>query len=200
MSCKVQRRANTLMTLPHSLKTARRLLRRARSMWSSHSGRKPFFSSSSFSRRRLISPEPVHHLSPSFSQHRPPVSIPTFLLCPSVFMFLWSKLQSFLRHSFVNLCLSRVFMTQCIGKVGHTKKNDLLLGAERRNVDMKVEFWSDLSIGQWMTICNYFAASALLSKSLSVARIDYWLIVSTSINAIDDYAAICTFASLCKSD
>lgn len=144
------------MTLPHSLKTARRLLRRARSMWSSHSGRKPFFSSS-FA-RRLISPEPVHHLSPSFSVFR---NMPACLnnhfsfvsIGVYVFMIKTAKFPSaFFRQSLFIACIYDS-MYRSTRKVGHSKKNNMLLG-EERNVDMKVEFWSDLSIGQWMTICG----------------------------------------------
>lgn len=168
------------MTLPHSLSTARRLAGRALNVKFTFWTGKPFFSSSSLVPFDFAQ-KPVHHLSPSsrcffvFANSQrilPPVSITTFLSSSiGVYALSWSKLKISFRHSSVNCLSTRIYDSMVVYRQKWVASKMCFFGDEwrlrrERNVDMKVEFWSNArSIGQRMTICNYFIASKLLSKS-----------------------------------
>lgn len=146
--------ANALMTLPHSLSTARRLAGRALNVKFTFWTGKPFFSSS------LVpfdfAQKPVHHLSPSsrrfyfaffvFANSQrilPPVSITTFLSSSiGVYALSWSKLKISFRHSSVNLCLStRIYDSMVVHRQKWVASKMSFFGDEWRLGREREECW-----------------------------------------------------------
>lgn len=169
---------NTLITLPHPMTTARRLFK-AHSMLSSNSHRKSFFSFC----------KPVNHLSllclllVSTSRLSPvettfPLPIDAYVLRSNLKISFTFFRQSWLYHIYDSMRSYLRLTTRSRSLKPHKNQTECVCPLWR-NVDMKVEFWNNFTIGQWMndswrvllTVHNYLylqrvLIAMLLSKSL----------------------------------